>query len=54
MNQATNNCLNQNISHPTYGDGRTNQVIVECLGKKILVFLPTGATNEPSHQRVPW
>jgi len=35
MNQATNECLDQNLSHPTYRDGQTNQVTDECLGKKI-------------------
>ena len=35
MNQATNECLDQNLSHPTYRDGQSNQVTDECLGKKI-------------------
>ena len=34
MNQAIDECLDQNLSHPTYEDGWTNQATDECLGKK--------------------
>ena len=35
INKASDECLDQNLSHPTYRDGQSNQVTDECLGKKI-------------------